>query len=210
MNLNNQLNKTLFNNKYQNNKTTNGIEINTCLVNYIKTIEDSINTNILDYGCGTGRCIEEYFNSHQYGNYYIYDIVDDILLYYKTHFKEILIYNIESNIKFNNIICHRMLHSCVNNYIDHIQYLKNHLKDEGTIFLSVRSTECIEYNMVKEACINNIFYSKHKNIKFFTIQELIDIFNSLDLYIINYGSFIEKSSFMKKNNHYHYIIGQYL
>lgn len=208
--MNSNLIYLLKNNRYEQLKTAVDININEYLIEYIHSIADSSFVNILDYGCGLGRCIKEYLNTNKQGKYYIYDSEELAINYCKQQYNGFYTYDLEKNkdIKFDNIICHRVLHSNIEDYIEQIEFLKNKLKRGGSIFLSVRSTECPEYAIVKNYCINNTFLGNKKNIKFFTMPELIDICYILNINVINHGSFIEKSSFMKKNNHYYYVVGQ--
>lgn len=179
------------------------------LEEYITNIKTKNISNVLDFGCGPGRLI----------NYFVDDPIK-LDLYDNS---EIVKYNISqicknySNIqlidsyenlehkKYDSIICHRVLHSTPD-YKQYLDLFNRILKSNQSLFLSVRSTLCEEYKRRNNDITNNIYINKEKYIKFFTKQELIDICVQNDFHIEETGEFIEKSTFVQKENTYVYVV----
>jgi 2-polyprenyl-3-methyl-5-hydroxy-6-metoxy-1,4-benzoquinol methylase len=205
------MNEIYWESRYTQKKYTHeNIDLNCSILNHIQNFKEG--SRILDHGCGNGRVCKELIKK----NHFIYynDISDASLSFLEKIFLEknyLKTKKIQGCItrceekNFDHIISHRVLHSC-ENYLDIIK--KFYEKLNGTLSLSVRSINCIEYNQ-KKSLINkeNIMVAGDgKRTKFFTKIEIENILLANGFKIIEDGEFKELAARSKKPNSYLYFI----
>lgn len=159
------------------------------LINYIKNVASSEQTEILHFGVCKNKIEDELL---KYKDYMSLDIYDNNTLP-------------DINKKYNHIICHRVLHTTAD-YDRYLQKISEALLPGGSLFVSARSTNCQEYTSRNKYIQNNILDNDYKYIKFFTNNEINQLLTGAGFTVIEDGTFTEISRFARKENSYNYVI----
>lgn len=214
---NNQLIKRSINfwkNKHKHlSYSYDNVNMNTFLKDYINLLPPI--KSFLDHGCGHGRISEMICDKYPNINITINDITSQAVditenkINNRCNLIKTLgpLHHISDS--FDCIISHRVIHSCPN-FKQVFREIYRLLSNNGSCFISVRSSQCID-SVLKRQYINNenIIIGNHGRFtKLFSVDEFNTNLGNSNFHILKHGDFTEESAKSGKTNKYLYAICQ--